>query len=132
MNEFLILPEDKKEIMIESFNSCIKTIEHQSSIAVINDAVRKFEETEYQKIVSKIINLSQSQIITTSNSTDEISDDSNSNVITETKVEYITAKSIHVQYDKAWLADESDVNNYVNSMREALLTEIKSGKRIQI
>jgi len=132
MDEFSALHADKKDIIFKSFDSCINTIEHQSLIAVISDTVRRFEESEYQQIVSKIINLSQSQIITNNNSADEISDDSNSNVITETKVEYITAKSIRVQYDKAWLADESDVNNYVNSMREALLTEINSGKRIQI
>ena len=35
-------------------------------------------------------------------------------------------------FNKAWLADESDVDRYLESMREALLAEIRNGKRIQI
>ena len=35
-------------------------------------------------------------------------------------------------FDKAWLADEADVEHYLESMREALLEEIRKGKRIQI
>jgi len=37
-----------------------------------------------------------------------------------------------VSFDKAWLADEADVERYLESMREALLDEIRKGKRIQI
>ena len=37
-----------------------------------------------------------------------------------------------VPFDKAWLADESDVEHYLKSMRKALLKEIRKGKRIQI
>jgi len=37
-----------------------------------------------------------------------------------------------VHFDKAWLADEADVNRYLESMREALLEEIRKGKKIQI
>jgi hypothetical protein len=35
-------------------------------------------------------------------------------------------------FDKAWLADETDVERYLESMRQALLDEIRKGKRIQI
>ena len=33
---------------------------------------------------------------------------------------------------KAWLADEADVDRYLDSMRRALLEEIRKGKRIQV
>jgi hypothetical protein len=47
-------------------------------------------------------------------------------------VEYITSRSVQIFFDKAWLADETDVDRYLESMREALLKEIRKGKRIQI
>ena len=33
---------------------------------------------------------------------------------------------------ESWLADETDVERYLESMREAPLDEIRKGKRIQI
>jgi hypothetical protein len=39
---------------------------------------------------------------------------------------------VKVPFEKAWLADETDVDRYLQSMREALLEEIRKGRRIQI
>ena len=47
-------------------------------------------------------------------------------------IEKIVAQMVKVSFDKAWLADETDVERYLESMREALLDEIRKGKRIQI
>jgi len=48
------------------------------------------------------------------------------------QVEYISSRSVKVPFDRAWLASETDVDRYLKSMREALLDEIRKGKRIQI
>ena len=48
------------------------------------------------------------------------------------RIEYVPSRSVKVSFDKAWLADETDVERYLESMREALLEEIRKGKRIQI
>ena len=37
-----------------------------------------------------------------------------------------------IGFDKAWLADEADLNRYLDALREAWLKEIKDGKRVQI
>ena len=50
----------------------------------------------------------------------------------EPRIEYVPSRSVKVFFDKAWLADETDVERYLESMREALLDEIRKGKRIQI
>ena len=50
----------------------------------------------------------------------------------EPRIEYIPSRSVRVNFDKAWLADASDVDSYLDAMREALLVEISKGKRIQI
>ena len=41
-------------------------------------------------------------------------------------------KSVSVGFEKPWLANEADLDNYLAAMRKALLAEIKAGKRIQI
>jgi hypothetical protein len=50
----------------------------------------------------------------------------------EPHIEYVPSRVIKVSFEKAWLADETDVDRYLESMREALLEEIRKGKRIQI
>ena len=46
--------------------------------------------------------------------------------------EYVNRQSIYVPFDKAWLADETDVNRYLVAYRKAMMEEIEQGKRIQI
>jgi hypothetical protein len=50
----------------------------------------------------------------------------------EPRIEYVPSRSVRISFSKAWLADEGDVDLYLKSMREALLAEIRNGKRIQI
>jgi len=50
----------------------------------------------------------------------------------EPRIEYVPSRSLKVSFDKAWLADETDVERYLESMRKTLLDEIRKGKRIQI
>ena len=44
----------------------------------------------------------------------------------------MSSSTIKVTFAKAWLADEADVDRYLDSMRQALLEEIRKGKRIQV
>ena len=44
----------------------------------------------------------------------------------------MSSSTIKVPFAKAWLADETDVDRYLDSMRQALLDEIRKGKRIQV
>jgi hypothetical protein len=44
----------------------------------------------------------------------------------------VSSRAVKVFFDKAWLADETDVDRYLESMRMALLDEIRKGRRIQV
>ncbi|MCB0294833.1 MAG: hypothetical protein KDG51_06255, partial [Calditrichaeota bacterium] len=44
----------------------------------------------------------------------------------------LTSVIKNIAFDKAWLADDADVDNYLELLREALRTGIRNGKRIQI
>jgi uncharacterized protein VirK/YbjX len=52
--------------------------------------------------------------------------------VDEPKIEYINSKSLKIDYNKPWLSDEDDVENYIELMKKALLKEIKDGKRVQV
>ncbi len=45
---------------------------------------------------------------------------------------FIPQKAVKVEFDKLWLENETDLDRYLKAMREAMLTEIQNGKRIQL
>jgi hypothetical protein len=55
-----------------------------------------------------------------------------SSEVLEPRVEYVNVRQVRAEYDKAWLADEADVERYLEAVREALLEEIRKGKRVQV
>ncbi len=97
-------------------------------IAVIRDAVHCFEGDNYQQQFSQLAAWSETPAIGDA----ALKNEGNQATQAENKVEYVPSYSVQVPFDKAWLANESDVEHYLKSMREALLKEIRKGKRIQI
>ena len=110
-------------------------MEKQTLIAVIRDTLRRFEETEYPQLLSRISAWSQVKAKPADSGPDDYKSSPTPKTATTTaepRIEYVTSRSVRVSFDKPWLADESDVERYLDSMRKALLVEIKKGKRIQI
>jgi hypothetical protein len=112
LDEFQKLPEVRMTELDAPYQELIEHIKQQGLIAVINDRLRYFEEQGYQKLLTKLNDLTT--------------------VGKESKPEYIASRHIDIAFDKAWLADEIDVDRYLESMRKALLLEIRNGKIIQI
>ncbi|WP_322995579.1 hypothetical protein [Castellaniella sp.] len=44
----------------------------------------------------------------------------------------VAARSLTVSYQKAWVADEADVEHYLESLRQALLQAIQAGHKVQL
>jgi len=135
MAEFSSLTVEQQAEITQPFRDFTQSVERQQLIAVIRDMQRRFEEKEYQQLLSRLTALSQpkpqrSNLAQTSETEKHLT--SVYPPIAEPKVEYIPGRSIKVSFKKAWLADESDVELYLASLRDALLSEIRSGKRIQI
>jgi hypothetical protein len=126
MDEFAKLTLEQQRSYIEKFDILIEKINTQTLIAVISDMVDRFHERDYMQILSEIGSIANAK-----EEIDSATDNAGSDV-PKSKIEYISSKSIDVTYDKAWLEDENDVNRYLEKMREALLKEIKEGKRIQV
>jgi hypothetical protein len=136
MAEFSALSSEQQDQISSPFNEFSQSIERHKLIAVIRDSLRCFEESDYQRLLSKMASLAQP---TPQDKTGQANQTSTANPdaaakpeIQEPHIEYVPSRSVRVSFNKAWLADESDVDRYLESMREALLAEIRNGKRIQI
>jgi hypothetical protein len=134
-SEFTGLSETQQGQIAKSFTDCIGQVEKQTLIAVIRDTLRRFEETEYPQLLSRISAWSQAGAKPAATDPDDFKSSPTPKTETTTAeppIEYVTTRSVRVSFDKPWLADESDVERYLDSMRKALIAEIKRGKRIQI
>ncbi|MEB8476428.1 MULTISPECIES: BREX system P-loop protein BrxC [Acidithiobacillus] len=138
MDEFGALNGDQQEQITRPFNEFNTAIERQKLIAVIRDTLRRFEESDYQRQLSQMTTWAQPA--PTPEPAPEPGETGTPDEGTkptppaqpEQRIEYVPSRSVKVSFDKAWLADETDVERYLESMREALLDEIRKGKRIQI
>jgi len=138
MAEFGLLNYEQQEQITRPFNEFNAAIERQTLIAVIRDTLRRFEENEYQRQLSQMTTWAQPAPTpkpapgSDGSATSDEGAKPTPPARPEPRIEYVPSRSVKVSFEKAWLADETDVDRYLESMREALLEEIRKGKRIQI
>ena len=134
MPEFSKLNKEQQEVITLPFDKCATSIEHEKLIDVIQNSLRRFEENDYPQLLSQLTaqsipvteTVSDSDNLKTTNEAPPIPN------IAEPRIEYVPRRAVRVPFDKPWLADETDVDRYLESMRKAFLTEINKGNRIQI
>ncbi|HPH97290.1 MAG TPA: BREX system P-loop protein BrxC [Anaerolineaceae bacterium] len=106
-----------------AFTSAIAQMDSETLIARIRDRRRTFEEREYQQLLAKMTRWSQPPVEYPGGGGTDVH---------EPRVEYVPGRSIPVDFDRAWLANEEDINRYLAALRAAWLKEIHNGKRINI
>ncbi|MGD9685373.1 MAG: BREX system P-loop protein BrxC [Desulfobacter sp.] len=127
MPEFADQKTEDQRQLVQPFDSFLQGMDRQSLIAVIRDTARRFEEQEYQRILER---LSQSQPVAGAGTSGTST--SAKPVIADPLVEYVSSGSIRPRFDKAWLADEADVEEYLVALKDVLMQEVSKGKRIRI
>lgn len=138
MAEFETLTAQQQSQISRPFNEFSTGIEGQTLIAVIRDNLRRFEESDYQRLLSQMTSWAQPKPAPlTEPAAEGTPAPSPGGTLPPTshpepRIAYVPIRSMKVSFDKAWLADETDVERYLDSMRKALLSEIHKGKRIQI
>jgi hypothetical protein len=137
MTEFSTLSSEQQQKIIRPFNEIATAIERQNLIAFIRDTLRRFEERDYQIQLSQMTAWAQPAPTPKPETVPGERPSPGEGTILppaepEPLIEYVPSRSVRVSFNKAWLADEGDVDLYLKSMREALLAEIHNGKRIQI
>ena len=136
MPEFTELEASQQAKITQPFSEFESSITRHTLIAVIRDTLRRFEEGDYPRQLAMLSDLASPKpdpnVSAYNNSTTTAGASSTSSGFSEPQNEFVNSRSIHVPFDKAWLANEKDVDDYIKSMRKALLEEIKKGKRVQI
>ncbi|MEX2366306.1 MAG: BREX system P-loop protein BrxC, partial [Pseudohongiellaceae bacterium] len=134
MDEYQSLPEPRQEELNKPFRDLADYIGQERLIAVIKDRVRYFEEEGYQKLLVNMEAMANQKSPSPEepDRSHEKQDDEQSVQTKEQYADYVHSRNLHVAFDKAWLADENDVDQYLDSLRDALLCEIRQGRKVQI
>ena len=151
MAEFANIAEDVQKQLLLAFAQFMQRLEREKLIPVIRESVRRFEESEYPRIMAQVYaeaaTISAEQPTTQSGGkpVGQPSGLSSSGKLEEPRgqpygpppaprppIEIVSIRAIRVPFAKHLLTDETDVDTYLQPMREALLEEIRKGKRIQI
>ena len=156
MDGFQKLSTKHQDELKKPFKSQIEKINDQTLIAVISAELQRFEDEEYHKILSRLSYLctpkpkptkpkpsdpGNPKPDKTDYDTDIKDSDFGKGEIKEDLVkpekkepvkEMIGIKKIEVNYSKAWIENESEVEDYLSVLKKAILKEINDGKRIQV
>ena len=137
MPEFVALTASQQQQLNEPFALIISRIRQQRLIAVIRDWHRRFKEQEYPSLLNRLHTWSQPVAPVVVPAKPQV-DGQVSPVISvvadtvQPYIQYVASRDIHVAFDKAWLVNENDLDRYLQAMREALLAELRTGKRINL
>ena len=129
--------------LIQPFADARLTLQGQKRIAMIRDQLRHFEETRFSQLLVQLEQWSQpaapspAPVATPAPGPDNAGAPVQPGtlpvpapVVPEPKV--VPARTIRVNYAKAWLSSEAELDEYLNKQREAWLKEIQAGHRVQI
>lgn len=133
MAEFSRLTTDQQAQVIAAGEKARQGLSEQKRIAMIRDQVRRFEDVEYPGLVNQI-DLWSRPVESGTETAPPGSADSTTSADSQRSPQpkIVLSRSIAVQFDKALLTDESDLQRYLDAVREAWLKEIQAGKRVQI
>ena len=138
MDAYQSLPEPRPDELNKPFRDLVDYIGQERLIAVIKDRTRYFEEEGYQKLLGKMVALATQKSAPADDSQqppgsqDEDENRGQPHEVKESAADYVHTRNLRVAFDKAWLADEGDVDRYLNALREALLVEVQQGRKVQI
>ncbi len=129
--EYQSLPGVRQAELDAPFGELIKFVGEQRLIAVINDRMRYFEDEGFQKVLDLMDRMNAPKPAPAVGE-DEGEGQDDPPAGSEIKPEYVYSKTIDVPFDKAWLGSQEDIDRYLESMRTALLEELRKGKRIRV
>lgn len=135
MEEYSVLSEDKKAIIDRTFDTCKDRIESQTLIVIVKNAIENFKDTDYKNLLSNITIWAKPKEEPKQVSENQSADETEAHVLETPHVEQpvlISAKKIATRYSKPLIGNENEVEEYINSLKEAMLQEIKEGKKIQL
>ena len=130
------LNDAQKAPFSKAFIEARQSLQGQKRIAMIRDHLRRFEDDQYPQLLLKLEQLAQpANPLPAYAPTQPAAGNAPEPVtppswVAEPRI--VPARSIRVSYPRPWLANEAELDDYLQKQREAWLKEIQAGNRVQI
>jgi len=140
-DEYKNLDAEKQEQLNSAFSEVKTKINAQTLIAMVRDESHRFEEQRYSLIVEQLMAWNQPSPAASpdgekgkasSVSAEQHSGGGKESTPKPSKLVTISARAVNVDFHKPWLANEDDVEQYIEKYKEALITAIQEGKKVQL
>ncbi len=118
-----------------------QALQGQKRIAMIRDQLRQFEEIAYPQLLIKLQDWARPTSVAASTKpavkvpgAPSSEDAPPASCGTELNADrpVVSGRTITVNFSRPWLANETELDDYLKILREAWLKEIQAGKRVQI
>lgn len=144
-DEFARLQAADQTALSQAFADARQALQGQKRIAMIRDQLRRFEDERFPQLLSQLDLLARPATSAPSNTpikhlvtepavTSAIGTSPNTarTAAPPAEPKLVPARTIKVSYAKPWLANEAELDDYLQKQREAWLREIQAGNRVQI
>ena len=135
MPEYGVLAPDREREIHTCFSSIKEKITTQTLIPVIHDIARNFEDFEYNSILNRIERWGKPlEPVKPEYEAKPVSGEGSPHgkKCEEPVQQYVPLKNITVGFERPYLANEEDVEEYIKELKKVIMEEIKSGKRVRI
>ncbi|MGE4593705.1 BREX system P-loop protein BrxC [Alcaligenes sp.] len=140
MDDYQALPAQRQAELDLPFQELHQYVRQESLIAALNDRLHTFEEQGYATLLARTVTLAQQARTpepapagNTNNGNDATPDDPQPPAPPPPPApKIVPARSLKPDYPKAWLATETDINDYLDALRKTLLAEVQQGHKVQI
>lgn len=138
-DEFAGLSSDDQARLAKPFVDARQALQGQKRIAVIRDQLRHFEDERYPQVLLQLESLAKPKSVAPPSTSPGVAQQPDGGktatttppvVVVEPRL--VPARTIKVAYAKPWVASESELDDYLQQLREAWLKEIQTGNRVQV
>ncbi|MFG1346539.1 BREX system P-loop protein BrxC [Xanthobacter autotrophicus DSM 431] len=132
--EFASLTDFDRRDVEATFTGILETVANSKLIAVIRERVSGFRSSVYPALLGRVTAPPPPPAAQKGDGEAERQGfrDAVSSPPPPAQPEYVAASALRVTYAKAYLADERDVDAYLDTLRETLVAEIRAGKRVTV
>jgi len=146
-DEYQKLSAPNRELLANSFAAARQGMQGQKRVAMIRDQLRHFEDEGFPKLLQELDKLARpievkpqpptatpqgEQPASVGSTGDGAAAKPSTITVSPPVAKVIVGRNIKVCFAKPWLATEVDLDDYLQKLREAWLTEIQAGNRVQI
>ena len=130
--EFASLAEPDRREIEAAFTTVLETIQTSNLIAVIRERASGFRASSYPALLGRVTAPTSVKQDGGDNKLRGFKDSASGLPLAPPQPEYVAASVLRITYAKPYLADERDIDAYLDTLREMLIAEIRAGKRVTV